>query len=63
MVGDSPHDAEAARKVAIPAVGLLCGGFAEGDLRTAGCAAIYRDPADLLRDYGALAELVPHRAA
>jgi phosphoglycolate phosphatase-like HAD superfamily hydrolase len=56
MAGDSPYDAEAARKLGIPSVGLLCGGFAEGDLRAAGCAAIYRDPAGLLRDYATLAE-------
>jgi hypothetical protein len=29
-------------------VGVLCGGFAEEDLRAAGCVAIYRDAADLL---------------
>jgi hypothetical protein len=26
-------------------------GFSEADLRAAGCVAIYRDPADLLRNY------------
>ncbi len=47
-VGDTPYDAEAAIKAGITAVGVLCGGFPEKDLREAGCVAIYRDPADLL---------------
>jgi HAD superfamily hydrolase (TIGR01549 family) len=51
VVGDSPHDAEAARKAGLRTVGVLCGGFPEGTLREAGCIAIYADPADLLRRY------------
>jgi phosphoglycolate phosphatase-like HAD superfamily hydrolase len=39
----------AARKAGIRAVGVLCGGFPEAGLRSAGCVAVYRDPADLLR--------------
>ena len=30
-------------------IGVLSGGFAEHDLRQAGCLAVYRDPADLLQ--------------
>ncbi len=48
VVGDSPYDAEAAGKLGLRTVGLLCGGFPEARLRAAGCMAIYRDPADLL---------------
>ncbi|SEH49370.1 haloacid dehalogenase superfamily, subfamily IA, variant 3 with third motif having DD or ED/haloacid dehalogenase superfamily, subfamily IA, variant 1 with third motif having Dx(3-4)D or Dx(3-4)E [Methylobacterium sp. 275MFSha3.1] len=48
VVGDTPYDAEAAAKASLRTVGLLCGGFPEADLRAAGCAAIYRDPEDLL---------------
>ena len=48
VVGDTPYDAEAAGKAGLRTVGVLCGGFAEADLRRAGCVAIYRDPADLL---------------
>lgn len=48
VVGDTPYDAEAAAKVGIRTVGVLCGGFAEADLRGAGAVAIFRDPADLL---------------
>lgn len=50
-VGDSPYDAEAAAKVGLRAVGLLCGGFPEEELRKAGFVALYRDPADLLANY------------
>ncbi len=50
-VGDTPYDAEAAGKIGLRTVGLLCGGFREEELREAGCVAIYRDPADLLEHY------------
>jgi len=48
-VGDTPYDAEAAGKIGLRTIGVLCGGFPEEQLRAAGCVAIYRDPADLLR--------------
>ena len=48
VVGDTPYDAEAAAKAGLRTIGVLCGGFAERDLRAAGCVSIYRDPADLL---------------
>ena len=51
VVGDTPYDAEAARKAGLQAVGVLRGGFPEQALRGAGCIAIYRDPEDLLRHY------------
>jgi HAD superfamily hydrolase (TIGR01509 family) len=51
VVGDTPYDAEAAAGANIRAVGMLCGGFAEEELRRAGCIAIYRDPAHLLAEY------------
>jgi HAD superfamily hydrolase (TIGR01549 family) len=51
VVGDSPYDAEAAAKAGLPTVGVLCGGFAEADLRRAGCVAIFDGPEDLLRRY------------
>jgi HAD superfamily hydrolase (TIGR01509 family) len=50
-VGDTPHDAEAAGKAGIRCIGVLCGGFAEEDLRKAGCIAIYQDPEDLWEHY------------
>ena len=51
VVGDSPYDAQAAGKIALPAVGVLCGGFPEEKLRAAGCGAIFADPADMLDRY------------
>jgi HAD superfamily hydrolase (TIGR01549 family) len=51
VVGDTPYDAEAAGKAGLKAVGLLCGGFPEADLRAAGCVRIYRDAAHLLAEY------------
>lgn len=53
VIGDTPYDAEAARKAGLKTIGVLCGGFPEADLRAAGCIAIYRDPADLLVHYEA----------
>ena len=54
MVGDSPYDAAAAQKIGVAAFGVLCGGFPEADLRAAGCATIFRDPADLLHNYDSI---------
>lgn len=51
VIGDTPYDAEAAGKINLRTIGLLCGGFPEEDLRRAGCIAIYDDPADLLARY------------
>jgi HAD superfamily hydrolase (TIGR01549 family) len=51
VIGDTPYDAQAAGKVGLRTIGVLCGGFPEVDLRAAGCSAIFRDPADLLARY------------
>jgi HAD superfamily hydrolase (TIGR01549 family) len=51
VVGDTPYDAEAARKADLKSVGVLCGGFPEEALRSAGCMAVFRGPADLLENY------------
>ena len=51
VVGDTPYDAEAAGKLKLQTIGVLCGGFPEPELRTAGCMSIYKDPADLLARY------------
>jgi HAD superfamily hydrolase (TIGR01509 family) len=50
-IGDSPYDAIAAKKLAMTSIGVLSGGFAEVDLRSAGYSEIYRDCADLLDRY------------
>jgi HAD superfamily hydrolase (TIGR01509 family) len=51
VIGDTPWDAIAARRAGMKMIGVLCGGFPAGELRSEGCIAIYRDPADLLRRY------------
>lgn len=49
VVGDTPHDVNAASKAELKVVGLLCGGFSKEQL--AGCVALYKDPAELLAHY------------
>ena len=51
VVGDTPYDAEAARKAGLKSVGVLCGGFPEEALRSAGCMAVYEGAEDLVRNY------------
>lgn len=51
VVGDTPYDAEAARKAGLKSVGVLSGGFSEQALRDAGCIAVYRDVEDILQNY------------
>ena len=51
VIGDTPYDAEAAAKIELSTIGVLCGGWPEQELRGAGCIAVYRDPADLLKRY------------
>ena len=47
MVGDSRYDVEAANKAKVPVIALRCGGSGPRDLE--GAAAIFDDPAALLR--------------
>jgi HAD superfamily hydrolase (TIGR01509 family) len=49
FIGDTPSDAEAARKVGVAAIGLLTGGFRRCDLKAAGCREVFRDLAALGR--------------
>jgi HAD superfamily hydrolase (TIGR01509 family) len=56
IVGDSPYDAQAARRAGLRSVGLRCGGFPEDVLRTAGFVTLYDDPADLLHAYQRLGD-------
>ncbi|HEY8900068.1 MAG TPA: HAD family hydrolase [Chthoniobacterales bacterium] len=51
VIGDSPWDAIAARKLGLRCIGLRCGGFPEDALRSSGCAEIFDDPHDLLVHY------------
>jgi HAD superfamily hydrolase (TIGR01549 family) len=63
MVGDTPWDIMAASKAGVKSIGVLCGGFPEAELRSAGVVKIYRDPADLLANYSASPLAVESRAA
>jgi len=51
VVGDTPYDVIAARKIGIRTIGVLSGGFPESSLRDEGAVEIYEDPADLLGNY------------
>lgn len=51
VVGDTPYDAEAARKAGIRTTGVLCGGFSDFDIRSGGASQIFEDPADILDHY------------
>ena len=51
VLGDTPWDLEAAKKAGIPAVAVTCGGWTVDDLKAAGAVEVYRDPADLLRQF------------
>jgi HAD superfamily hydrolase (TIGR01509 family) len=54
VVGDSPVDALAAKRAKIASVGVLCGGFSKKILAGNGYRAVYKDPADLLKNVGTL---------
>jgi HAD superfamily hydrolase (TIGR01509 family) len=50
-VGDTPYDAEACSKIHVRTIGFTCGGWTGGELRSAGCIEVFRDPADLLANF------------
>jgi HAD superfamily hydrolase (TIGR01509 family) len=49
VVGDAPYDIEAAGRCGVPAIGLLCGGFGEAELRESGAVAVFAS-LDALRE-------------
>jgi len=49
MLGDTPYDVEAARKVGVGAIALRSGGHSDAAL--SGALAIYNDVADLLANF------------
>jgi HAD superfamily hydrolase (TIGR01509 family) len=59
MFGDTPWDAQAAKRAGVTLIGVTCGGNVERDLRRAGARAVYRDPAAVL----AALDHVLHRAS
>jgi HAD superfamily hydrolase (TIGR01509 family) len=54
-LGDTPYDAEAAGKAEIWTVGVTTGGWSEKEMLQAGCIEVYKDVADLLRNFEASA--------
>jgi HAD superfamily hydrolase (TIGR01509 family) len=64
MVGDTPHDAEAAKRAGVVTLGILAGGY--NDARTlvaAGARGVWRDPGHLLAELDdALRRASPGRA-
>lgn len=48
VVGDSIWDMLAARRCQALGVGLLCGGYGQAELETAGAYRVYEDPKDML---------------
>lgn len=57
-IGDTPYDAEAARKAGIRAVGVTCGGWSRGELTKAGCVAVFASPDDLLHRFDEFSRLL-----
>ena len=51
VVGDTPYDVEAAAKINLQTICVLCGGFPEEELYSTGCVAIFQDPSDILKHY------------
>jgi HAD superfamily hydrolase (TIGR01509 family) len=50
VVGDSPWDLLAARRMKALGVGLLCGGYSREELQAAGAHRVYESPAELLEN-------------
>lgn len=51
VVGDTPYDVEAAKKIGLRTIAVRAGGFDEGALREAGAAELWDDIADILANY------------
>jgi HAD superfamily hydrolase (TIGR01509 family) len=51
VVGDSPYDIQAAKKIGLRTIAVRSGGFDDQVLTEAGAVAIYDNPADLLARY------------
>jgi len=47
MIGDSTWDCEAAKRAGLKTIGVLTGGFSEGELRDAGAAAVFHSLPEL----------------
>ena len=52
VIGDTPYDVFAAKKLGLAALALLTGGFSDQSLREAGASEVYKDLSELLERYG-----------
>ena len=52
MVGDTPWDIEAAKRVGVETLCVITGGFSRAELDDAGAAAVYESVDELRRDLG-----------
>lgn len=53
MIGDAVWDVKAAAAADISAIGLLCGGFGEAELRDAGAVAVFESPEEIVARFDA----------
>ena len=51
MIGDTRYDVVAAKNAGVRAIGVLCGGISEAELREAGAVAVYGNPSELLKSF------------
>ena len=49
LIGDTKYDVEGAKKCGIPCIGVRWGYAAEGELETAGAAAIIETPGEVMQ--------------
>jgi HAD superfamily hydrolase (TIGR01549 family) len=52
FVGDAVWDGSASAKAGVPFVGVTCGGTPEQQLREAGAVEVWRDPAEIVANFG-----------
>lgn len=51
IIGDTPYDAKAAKKADLKIIGVSSGGWSAEKLIESGCAEVYCDVAEILRNY------------
>ena len=54
VVGDTPYDAEAARKARLRIIGVKSGGWSRERLTDAGCLAVYENIGEIYENYAAV---------
>ena len=57
LVGDTPHDAESARRAGVVCLGVLSGGNEEDVLRSSGARRVYADTAEILKNLDEVLEI------